>query len=255
MSTTTSHTKRIDGRLFDETRVVKITPHITRYAEGSALIEMGETRVLCTASVDPGVPKWLQGTEKGWVTAEYGMLPRSTHTRMNREKAAASGRTQEISRLIARSLRAAVDLKLLGERQITVDCDVIQADGGTRTAAITGGFVALALAIGKMKTAGLLSGQPLKNYVSAISVGMSNGRGFLDLCYEEDARIGTDMNFVMTGSGQFIEIQGTAEAEPFSRREMAHMTDLAETGCRKLFLAQAELVSAVLPLPPQNLNE
>lgn len=243
--------KRIDGRLPNQLRPVKITPHITRYAEGSALIEMGETRVLCTASVDPGVPKWLQGTEKGWVTAEYGMLPRSTHTRMNREKAASSGRTQEISRLIARSLRAAVDLKLLGERQITVDCDVIQADGGTRTAAITGGFVALALAIGKLKTAGLVGELPLKNYVAAVSVGMTGGKGLLDLCYEEDARIGTDMNFVMTGSGHFIEIQGTAEAEPFSRKEFSHLTDLAEEGCRNLFKAQAELLQPLLPLPDQ----
>jgi ribonuclease PH len=245
----TSAQKRLDGRLVDQTRTVKITPNITRYAEGSALIEMGETRVLCTASVDASVPKWLSGTEKGWVTAEYGMLPRSTHTRMNREKAASSGRTQEISRLIARSLRAAIDLKLLGERQITVDCDVIQADGGTRTAAITGGFVALALAIGKLRTAGLLKTQPLKDYVSAISVGLSSGHALLDLCYEEDVRIGTDMNFVMTGRGQFVEIQGTAESEPFSRQEMSQMTDFAEIGCRQLFEAQAALVEPIFALP------
>ena len=240
--------KRFDGRTPKEIRPVKITPHFTRYAEGSVLIEMGETRVLCTASVDPGVPKWLQGTEKGWVTAEYGMLPRSTHTRMNREKAANSGRTQEISRLIARSLRAAVDLKLLGERQITVDCDVLQADGGTRTAAITGGFVALALAIGKLRQAGLLNTQPLKEYVAAVSVGMSEGKGLLDLCYEEDSSIGTDMNFVLTGSGRFVEIQGTAEAEPFSKEEMAEMTHLAEIGCKELFKAQAEIISPFLKL-------
>ena len=240
--------KRFDGRTPKEIRPVKITPHFTRYAEGSVLIEMGETRVLCTASVDPGVPKWLQGTEKGWVTAEYGMLPRSTHTRMNREKAANSGRTQEISRLIARSLRAAVDLRLLGERQITVDCDVLQADGGTRTAAITGGFVALALAIGKLRQAGLLNTQPLKEYVAAVSVGMSEGRGLLDLCYEEDSSIGTDMNFVLTGSGRFVEIQGTAEAEPFSKEEMAEMTHLAEVGCKELFKAQAEIISPFLKL-------
>ncbi len=244
----TSSQKRVDGRNPEQIRHVKITPHITRYAEGSALIEMGETRVLCTASVDPGVPKWLQGTDKGWVTAEYGMLPRSTHTRMNREKAASSGRTQEISRLIARSLRAAVDLKALGERQITVDCDVIQADGGTRTAAITGGFVALALAIGKLKLAGLISGQPLKDYVAAVSVGLGGGQALLDLCYDEDSRIGTDMNFVMTGGGSFVEIQGTAESEPFTREEMARMTDLAEQGCRDLFAAQAEIVGQLIPL-------
>ena len=240
--------KRFDGRTPKEIRPVKITPHFTRYAEGSVLIEMGETRVLCTASVDPGVPKWLQGTEKGWVTAEYGMLPRSTHTRMNREKAANSGRTQEISRLIARSLRAAVDLKLLGERQITIDCDVLQADGGTRTAAITGGFVALALAIGKLRQAGLLNTQPLKEYVAAVSVGMSDGQGLLDLCYEEDSSIGTDMNFVLTGSGRFVEIQGTAEAEPFSKEEMAEMTHLAEIGCKELFKAQAEIISPYFTL-------
>jgi ribonuclease PH len=246
-------TSRLDGRTFDQTRKIKITPHVTRYAEGSAMIEMGNTQVLCTASVDQGVPKWLQGSEKGWVTAEYGMLPRSTHTRMSREKAASSGRTQEISRLIARSLRAAVDLKMLGEKQITVDCDVIQADGGTRTAAITGGFVALALALGKLKVAGLVGQMPLREYVSAVSVGLGSSAGgeaetLLDLCYEEDSKIGTDMNFVMTSSGRFVEIQGTAESTPFSREEMGRMTDLAEMGCRSLFQAQAEIIGALLPL-------
>jgi ribonuclease PH len=240
---------RNDGRKTNEIRKLKITPHVSRYAEGSALIEMGETKVLCTASVDSGVPKWLSGTEKGWITAEYGMLPRSTHTRMNREKAASSGRTQEISRLIARSLRAAVDLRALGERQITVDCDVIQADGGTRTAAITGGFVALALALGKLKFAGMLSTIPLNDYVAAVSVGLNDGEAFLDLCYEEDARIGTDMNFVMTGRGPFVEIQGTAESQPFSRLEMGRMTDLAEIGCKQLFAAQAEIVGTIFPAP------
>jgi len=239
---------RADGRQFNQIRQVKITPHITRYAEGSALIEMGDTKVLCTASVDSGVPKWLQGTEKGWVTAEYGMLPRSTHTRMQREKAANSGRTQEISRLIARSLRAAVDLRALGERQITVDCDVIQADGGTRTAAITGGFVALALALAKLRVAGLVATLPLKEYVAAVSVGLGNNQTLLDLCYDEDSRIGTDMNFVMTSSGRFVEIQGTAEQNPFSRQEMSQMTDFAEIGCSDLFAAQAEIIGSVLPL-------
>lgn len=238
---------RIDGRHFDQIRNVKFTPHTTRYAEGSVLIEVGHTQVLCTASVDTTVPKWLQGSGKGWVTAEYGMLPRSTHTRMNREKTASSGRTQEISRLIARSLRAAVDLKALGEKQITIDCDVLQADGGTRTAAITGGFVALAFALAKLKTAGLLSTLPLTDYVAALSVGMDRGQALLDLCYEEDVRIGTDMNFVMAGGGSFIEIQGTAEVCPFSRQEMSAMTDLAEQGCRELFLRQAELVGDFFP--------
>lgn len=239
--------KRIDGRSPDELRKIKITPHVTRYAEGAALIEMGATQVLCTASVDTGVPKWLQGGEKGWITAEYGMLPRSTHTRVTRDKASSSGRTQEISRLIARSLRAAVDLKALGERQITVDCDVLQADGGTRTAAITGGFVALALALGKLRAAGLLARVPLKSYVSAISVGLDGSTGLLDLCYEEDARIGTDMNFVLNSKGKIIEVQGTAEAEPFSRDEMLAAMTLAEKGCRELFAAQAEIVGSVYP--------
>jgi ribonuclease PH len=239
---------RIDGRTIEQIRQTKITPHITRYAEGSAMIEMGGTQVLCTASVDTTVPKWLKDSDKGWVTAEYGMLPRSTHTRISREKATSSGRSQEISRLIARSLRAAVDLKLLSEKQITVDCDVIQADGGTRTAAITGGFVALALALGKMKTAGLIQQMPLKSYVSAISVGLEKGEAYLDLCYEEDSKIGTDMNFVMTSTGHFVEIQGTAESQAFSRAEMNRMTDLAEIGCRELFRLQAEIVGSIFPL-------
>jgi ribonuclease PH len=246
---------RIDSRQPNQLRKVKLTPNFTRYAEGSVLVEFGATQVLCTASVDPGVPKWLQGSEKGWVTAEYGMLPRSTHTRMNREKAASSGRTQEISRLIARSLRAAVDLKALGERQITVDCDVLQADGGTRTAAITGGFVALALALEKMRLNGQLQDSktkspmmPLKNYVAAVSVGLDGNQGLLDLCYEEDVKVGTDMNFVMTGDGRFVEIQGTAEGEPFSHDDMARLTELATAGCRELFSLQAEVVGRILPL-------
>jgi ribonuclease PH len=243
---------RFDGRNFDQIRQVIITPNVTRYAEGSAMIEMGNTKVLCTASVETNVPKWLAGSDKGWITAEYGMLPRSTHTRMQREKAASSGRTQEISRLIARSLRAAVDLKALGEKQITVDCDVIQADGGTRTAAITGGYVALALALGKLKAAGLLSNLPLKEGIAAVSVGLSQQDGktsaLLDLCYEEDVRIGTDMNFVMTSGGRFVEIQGTAESEPFSKEEMAKMTELAEKGCLQLFEAQQKVLRPVMEL-------
>ena len=241
--------ERLDGRTPEQTRKIKITPNITRYAEGSALIEMGHTQVLCTASIETSVPKWLQGTEKGWVTAEYGMLPRSTHTRMQREKAANSGRTQEISRLIGRSLRAAVDLKALGEKQITIDCDVLQADGGTRTAAITGGFVALALALGKLKYAGLITTLPIKHYVAAISVGLDDGHALLDLCYEEDARCETDMNFVMTADGHFVEIQGTAEGQTFSRADMARMTDLAESGCQALFKAQSDLINSIFSLP------
>ncbi len=239
---------RFDGRKPFEIRKVKLTPHISRYAEGSVLIEMGHTHVLCAASVDTSVPKWLAGTEKGWVSAEYGMLPRSTHSRMSREKVASGGRTQEISRLIARSLRGAVDLKLLGERQIVVDCDVIQADGGTRTAAITGGFVALALALQKLRMAGLLQTNPLKEYVAAISVGMDKGQALLDLCYEEDSQIETDMNVVMTSSNRFIEIQGTAETNPFSSDELQAMLSHAQSGCRELFSLQAEVIGAHFPL-------
>lgn len=242
--------KRGDGRLFNQLRSIRITPGFTKHAEGSALIEMGETRVLCTASVEPTIPKWLQGGGKGWVTAEYGMLPRSTHTRISREKASGSGRTQEISRLIARSLRAAVDLKALGERSITVDCDVIQADGGTRTAAITGGFVALSMAIAKLKLAGLVPANlnPIQQYVSAISVGLKDGVPLLDLNYDEDSAIGTDMNIVMTGDGRFVELQGTAETTPFSREELNKVLDVGAAGCRELFQAQASVVGSYVPL-------
>ena len=239
---------RIDQRKFDQLRPVKITPDITRYAEGSVQIEFGNTKVLCTASVDQAVPKWLAGTGKGWITAEYGMLPRSTHTRMSRDKISTGGRTQEISRLIARSLRAAVDLKLVGERQIMVDCDVIQADGGTRTAAITGGFVALALAFQKLKHAGLISQLPLKDYVAAISVGLQSGNALLDLCYEEDSEIETDMNFVMNSKSKFIEIQGTAEGEAFSHDELLSLTELAQKACGELFRYQSEIIGSFFPL-------
>lgn len=250
MSTHSSNLKRGDGRLFNQLRGLKITPGFTKHAEGSALIEMGETRVLCTASVESTIPKWLQGGGKGWVTAEYGMLPRSTHSRISREKANNSGRSQEISRLIARSLRAAVDLKALGERSITVDCDVLQADGGTRTAAITGGFVALSLAIAKLKLAGLVSptAQPITQYVSAISVGLKDGDPLLDLNYDEDSAIGTDMNVVMTADGRFVEVQGTAETTPFSRKELDRVLTVASEGCRQLFEAQAKIVGPYVPL-------
>ncbi len=239
---------RIDGRLPNQLRPVKITPNYARYAEGSCLVEFGGTHVLCTASIDVAVPRWLNGTGKGWVTAEYGMLPRSTHTRIQRDKAASGGRTQEISRLIARSLRAAVDLKTLGERQIIVDCDVLQADGGTRTAAITGGFVALALALAKLQTAGLLATNPLKHYVSAVSVGLQNGNALLDLNYEEDSRIETDMNFVMTNAKAFVEVQGTAESTPFKPEEMQAMIALAMQGCEVLFQRQAESIGPYFQL-------
>ena len=240
---------RTDGRRANQLRPVEINPEVIRYAEGSVEVRFGHTRVICTATVEPNPPKWLQGSGQGWVTAEYGMLPRSTHTRMNREKAASSGRTQEISRLIGRSLRAAVDLKALGERQVMVDCDVIQADGGTRTAAITGGFVALALALKFLKDRGDLPQIPLQRYVSAVSVGLQGPMEILDLCYDEDFACTTDMNFVMTNSGDFVEIQGTAEGNTFSREQMNAMTDLAEVGCRELFQVQNRIIQGFFPLP------
>lgn len=240
---------RVDGRRANQMRPVEINPEVIRYAEGSVEVRFGHTRVICTATVEPNPPKWLQGSGSGWVTAEYGMLPRSTHTRMNREKAASSGRTQEISRLIGRSLRAAVDLKALGERQVIIDCDVIQADGGTRTAAITGGFVALALALKFLKDRGDMPALPLQRYVSAVSVGLQGPNPILDLCYDEDFACTTDMNFVMTNTGDFVEIQGTAEGNTFSRAQMNAMTDLAEIGCRELFQVQKNIIQGFFPLP------
>jgi ribonuclease PH len=239
---------RLDNRNLDELRPVKITPEVSRHAEGSVQIDMGHTRVLCTASVDSMVPKWLQGTGQGWVSAEYGMLPRSTHSRISRDKAMNSGRTQEISRLIGRSLRAAVDLKGLGERQIQIDCDVIQADGGTRTAAITGGFVALAMALNFLKNQGAFSKLPLKNYVAAISVGLLNDSLLLDLNYEEDSACGTDMNFVLTSKEEFVEVQGTAEGQTFTKAQMDQMTVRAMLGCKQLFAKQAEIIGNYYPL-------
>ncbi|MGE0526764.1 MAG: ribonuclease PH [Bdellovibrionales bacterium] len=238
---------RLDNRDLNELRSVKIHPEVIRHAEGSVEIEMGYTRVICTASVDPGVPKWLANSGTGWVTAEYGMLPRSTHSRVTRDRATNSGRSQEISRLIGRSLRAAVDLKALGERQITVDCDVIQADGGTRTAAITGGFVALALALNFLKNQGALKQIPLKSYVAAVSIGLLNGSVLLDLNYEEDAACGTDMNFVLTDQEEFVEVQGTAEGATFTKAQMDEMSLAAMYGCRQLFAKQAEFVSPFFP--------
>jgi ribonuclease PH len=236
---------RLDGRKSTQIRNVKITPDVVLFAEGSALIEIGHTKVMCTASIEPGVPKWLQGTNKGWVTAEYGMLPRSTGTRMKREKIMTGGRTQEISRLIGRSLRTVTDLSLLGEHQITVDCDVLQADGGTRTASITGGFVALALAFQKLKELGKVSSIPLKDYVAAISVGMQAGQALLDLNYEEDASADTDMNFVMNSKGEFIELQGTAESVAFNQNQLQTMIELARTGCGSLFEMQKQIVGSI----------
>jgi ribonuclease PH len=239
---------RHDSRQFDELRSVKIIPNAILYPEGSALIEMGNTRVMCAATLEEGIPKWLQGSQKGWVNAEYGMLPRSTHTRIHREKAMSSGRSQEISRLIGRSFRAITNLKGFGEKSIVVDCDVLQADGGTRTAAITGGFVALALAFQKMKEKGLITEIPLRGYVAAVSVGLSEGQVYLDLNYQEDSSIDTDMNFVMTSEKAFVEIQGTAEKSPFTKAEMDKMTDVATKACLELFKKQAEIIGDFFPL-------
>lgn len=233
---------RTDGRQSSELRDIKITPNVTEYAEGSVMVEFGKTRLICTASYEAQCPKWLQGTGQGWVTAEYGMLPRSTHQRIKRDRAMSSGRTQEIARLIGRSLRAAVNLKALGERQITIDCDVIQADGGTRTAAITGGYVALALALKKLKDVSEIKTIPLSCYISAVSVGLLNDKPVLDLNYDEDSSIGTDMNFVMTNLGTFIEVQGTAEQTPFTRDQLNAMMELADMGCREIFQIQSEIV-------------
>ena len=239
---------RSDGRQNNQLRSIKITPNVAEYAEGSALVEFGKTRVLCTASYEPKAPQWLQGSGEGWVTAEYGMLPRSTQQRIKRDKAANSGRTQEISRLIGRSLRAAVDTAAIGERQIMIDCDVIHADGGTRTASVTGGFVALALALKKLLDVGEIKSLGLTHYVAAISVGLHNGQALLDLNYDEDSAIGTDMNFVMTNKGEFVELQGTAEDMPFSKAQLLTMMEYAEVGCRELFQKQQEIIGSFFKL-------
>jgi ribonuclease PH len=232
--------RRVDGRTADELRLVTITPDYVVYPEGSVFIAMGETKVLCNVTVEEGVPGWMraQGVEGGWVTAEYALLPRSTHYRTPRETSGLRGRTQEIRRLIGRSLRAAVDLEKLGERTCIVDCDVIQADGGTRTAAVTGSYVALAIALGKLIRGGLLPAEVLKTAVAAVSVGVVGGQAMLDLCYEEDSIAEVDFNVVMTGGGEFAEVQGTAEGRPFDRQTMDQLLDLAAQGVRQLFEAQ-----------------
>ncbi|HEX2639718.1 MAG TPA: ribonuclease PH [Pyrinomonadaceae bacterium] len=230
--------ERLDKRTSDQIRNTKITPNISPYAEGSALIEVGGTKVICTASVEERVPPFLRNKGTGWVTAEYAMLPRATNTRTQRETHRPSGRTQEIQRLIGRSLRAVVDTKLLGERQIMLDCDVIQADGGTRCASITGAYVALALACRKMMKQGVLKVSPLLSEVAAVSVGVIEGTPLLDLAYAEDSNADVDMNIVCTGAGKFIELQGTAEREPFTRDQMDEMMLLAEKGINQLFMVQ-----------------
>lgn len=229
---------RLDGRSVDQLRNTKITPNISPYAEGSALIEVGGTKVICTASVEDRVPIFLRNKGVGWVTAEYAMLPRATSTRTQREIQRPSGRTQEIQRLIGRSLRAIVDTALLGERQIILDCDVIQADGGTRCASITGAYVALALACRKLLKQASIKTSPILSEVAAVSVGIIEGTPILDLAYTEDSNADVDMNIVCTGKGKFIELQGTAEREPFSREQMDEMLVLAETGINKLFEIQ-----------------
>lgn len=240
-----NNTARPSGRLAQDLRTVTITRHYTKHAEGSVLVEFGDTKVICTASVEEKIPNFLRGKSQGWLTAEYGMLPRSTGSRMQREAAAgrASGRTQEIQRLIGRSLRAVTNLTSLGERTIQIDCDVIQADGGTRTASITGAFVALYDAVQFLIDRGLISDSPLLDHVAAISVGVYQGLAVLDLDYAEDSACDTDMNIVMTGQGGIVEIQGTAEGHSFSRNQMNSMVDLAQDGIAQLVSLQRRAIA------------
>ncbi len=240
-----SELKRLSGRAADELRNIKITRNYTKHAEGSVLVEFGDTKVLCTASVETNVPRFLKGKGQGWVTAEYGMLPRSTGSRMDREAARGkqSGRTQEIQRLIGRSLRAAVDMSMLGENTLKIDCDVIQADGGTRTASITGACVALVDALNVMQDKGLIKQMPLKQMIASVSVGICQGVPVLDLDYLEDSSAETDMNIVMTSNGGFIEVQGTGEDGEFSADELSKLISLAQSGIVQLFSAQQEALT------------
>ncbi len=236
---------RNDGRQPDQLRPVRITPGIAPYAEGSALIEMGATRVLCTASLEPGVPNWLRGQGRGWVTGEYALLPRSTLTRTRRERNGASGRTQEIQRLIGRALRAALDLEELGERMLVVDCDVLQADGGTRTASITGGYVALCLALQRLHSDGVLASNPLRCAIAAVSAGVVQNNILLDLDYSEDSIADIDCNIVQTDGGSYVEVQSTAEGEPISRGQLNDLLSLAHQGIAELLAAQRKALSAI----------
>src|SRR2546425_1643791 len=240
---------RPDGRRPDELRPLKITRRYLKYAEGSALLELGDTRVVCSASLEERVPPWLRGAGQGWISAEYGMLPRATQERNPRDVGRPGGRVQEIQRLVGRSLRAAVDLEKLGERTIWIDCDVIQADGGTRTAAITGSFVALALAIERLRERDVLRAIPLSDYVAATSVGIVDGEALLDLAYDDDSRADVDMNIVKTGNGRFIEVQGTAEAIPFGRDALITLLDLADHGITQLVEKQRAIVGHLVPAP------
>ena len=239
---------RNDGRAAAQLRPTKLTPGFLVHAEGSVLIEVGRTRVVCAATVEDRVPPFLRNSGKGWVTAEYGMLPRATSTRTQREASAGKvgGRTQEIQRLIGRSLRSVTKLTDLGERTIWIDCDVLQADGGTRTASITGGFVALVLALQRMRELALLRDVPILDYVAATSVGIVDGSALLDLAYDEDSRAEVDMNFVKTGDGRFIELQGTAEGKPFDKRALDALMDLADTGIKELIEIQRSVVGEIL---------
>jgi ribonuclease PH len=238
--------KRRNQRAHEALRTVRFTRRYTRHAEGSVLVEFGDTRVLCTASIEDGVPGFLRGKGQGWITAEYGMLPRATHTRSGREAARGkqSGRTQEIQRLIGRSLRAVMDLGALGERTVTIDCDVLQADGGTRTASITGGYIALVDACETLRTRGKISGSPIHGQVAAVSVGVVGGVPVLDLDYEEDSSAETDMNVVMNNAGGFIEVQGTAEGHAFQRHELDALLNLAATGIAELCALQQQALTA-----------
>ena len=241
----TSKKSRSDARSHDQLREVRFTRGWSEHPEGSVLVEFGKTRVLCTASFTEGVPRWMQGQGKGWVTAEYSMLPRSTHTRSDRESVEGKlgGRTQEISRLIGRSLRSIIDMSALGENTVILDCDVLQADGGTRTAAITGAYVALSDAMTWAIAKGIVAKSPITDSIAAISVGIIDGQPTLDLCYEEDVRAETDMNVVCTGSGKFVEVQGTAERDPFDRALLDNLLDLALNGCQELALLQKKALS------------
>ncbi len=233
---------RIDGRRADELRTIRITRNYIRSAEGSVLIQMGDTWVICTATVENSVPPFLRGKGTGWVTAEYAMLPRSSPQRIQRERSKVGGRTHEIQRLIGRSLRSIVDMDVLGERSILIDCDVVQADGGTRTASITGSFIALVDALRHMKKQGMIESVPVTDHLAAVSVGVVGGKPMLDLCYKEDSTAEVDMNLVMTGKGRIVEVQGTAEGEPFSKAELAKMLALGEKGIRVLIKKQEEVL-------------
>ncbi|WP_055667085.1 ribonuclease PH [Desnuesiella massiliensis] len=233
---------RIDGRKNDQIRPVKITRNYTKYAEGSVLIEVGDTKVICNASIEDKVPPFLKGTGEGWITCEYNMLPRSTHVRKPRDisKLKLDGRTMEIQRLIGRALRSIVNLKAIGEKTIWIDCDVIQADGGTRTTSITGAFIALVDAVNKLHKQSPFEVYPVRNFVSAISVGILNGNKIIDLCYEEDSKAKVDMNVIMTEEGEFVEVQGTGEESPFSRNDLNDLLALAEKGIKQLINIQKE---------------